>query len=384
MVDFELDGDQEAIRNMVQTFADEEVEPRAEEIEEKGVFHEDIGLWERCAELGLTGMTVDPSLDGAGADFVSYAIAIEEVSRASGSLGITLAAQNGLGTSQINSEGSKRQREEHVPPLARGDKIGCWALTEPQSGSDAAGLQTTAKKDGDEWVINGQKQFATNGHSADTVTVMAKTDPDKGNKGISAFVVEDGTPGFERGILEDKLGLHGSETSELIFDDCRVPEENMLGDRGKGFIGALKTLDAGRIAIGAMALGLGQAALDHALDYAKQREQFGQPIGRFQAIKHKIADMSTELEAARLLVWRAADLCEKGEDHKRQASQAKLYASEAARRACRESIQIHGGSGYSTEYPVHRFFRDVKLCEIGEGTSEIQRNIIAGELGLPE
>jgi alkylation response protein AidB-like acyl-CoA dehydrogenase len=383
MVDFELDGDQEAIRKVVREFADEEVAPKAEEIEEKGVFHEDIGLWERCQELGLTGMTVDPTYDGAGTDFVSYAIAIEEVSRASGSLGITLAAHNGLGTSHIYTEGSEDQREAYIPPLARGDDIGCWALTEPTSGSDAAGLQTTAEKDGDEWVINGTKQFATNGHSADTITVMARTDPGEKVRGISAFIVEPHHEGFQPGVLEDKLGLHGSETSELIFDDCRVPEEQLLGERGKGFIGALKTLDSGRIAIGAMALGLGQAALDEALAYANEREQFGQPIGGFQAIQHKIADMKTELDAARMLVWRAADKKEKGQDHKLAAGQAKLFASEAAMDACREAIQVLGGNGYSTDYPVQRYYRDVKLCEIGEGTSEIQRRVIADELGLP-
>jgi alkylation response protein AidB-like acyl-CoA dehydrogenase len=384
MVDFELTGEQEAIRRTVREFAQQEVAPRAEEIEEKGVFHDDLDLWGRCAELGLTGMTVDPNLDGAGLDFVSYAIAIEEISKASGSLGITLAAHNGLGTSHLNSEGTPEQRETYVPPLARGDDVGCWALTEPQSGSDAAGLQTTADKDGDEWVIDGQKVFATNGHSADTVTVMARTDPGEQTRGISAFIVEDDVEGFQPGVLEDKLGLHGSETSELIFDGCRVPDENLLGERGKGFHGALNTLDSGRIAIGAMALGLGQAALDAGLDYAKQREQFDQPIGSFQAIQHKLADMSTELDAARMLVWRAADRKEKGLDHKRHASQAKLFASERAMDACREAIQIHGGSGYSTEYPVQRYYRDVKLCEIGEGTSEIQRMVIARELGLPD
>ncbi len=384
MVDFQLTGDQEAIRRTVREFAQNEVAPRADEIEEQGVFSDELGLWERCAELGLTGMTVDPSLDGAGADFVSYAIAIEEISRASGSLGITLAAHNGLGTSHINSEGSQEQRQTYVPPLARGENIGCWALTEPRSGSDAAGLSTTAEKDNGQWVLNGQKVFATNGHSADTITVMARTDPGEKVKGISAFIVEPSFDGFTPGVLEDKLGLHGSETSELIFDGCRVPEENLLGDRGKGFIGALKTLDSGRIAIGAMALGLGQGALDAALEYAKEREQFGQPIGSFQAIQHKIADMATELEAARMLIWRAADLKEKGKDHKRQASMAKLFASERAMDACREAIQVLGGNGYTTDYPVQRYYRDVKLCEIGEGTSEIQRMVIARELGLPD
>jgi alkylation response protein AidB-like acyl-CoA dehydrogenase len=383
MVDFQLDGDQEAIRKMVREFADDEVAPEAEEIEQKGVFHEDIGLWERCADLGLTGMTVDPSMGGAGADFVSYAIAIEEVSRASGSLGLTLAAHNGLGTSHINAEGSPEQREEYIPPLARGDHIGCWALTEPTSGSDAAGMQTTAEKDGDEWVLDGTKQFATNGHSADTITVMARTDPGDKVRGISAFVVEPDFEGFQPGVLEDKLGLHGSETSELLFDGCRVPEENLLGKRGEGFIGALKTLDAGRIAIGAMALGLGQAAYEEALSYAKEREQFGQAIGGFQAIQHKLADMSMNLDAARMLVWRAADKKERGQDHKQAASQAKLFASEAAMDVCREAIQVLGGNGYSTDYPVQRYYRDVKLCEIGEGTSEIQRRVIADEIGLP-
>ncbi len=383
MVDFELSGEQEAIAKMVREFADKQVAPKAEEIEEKGVFHEDIGLWDACAQLGLTGMTVDPSLDGAGTDFVSYTIAIEEISRVSGSLGITLAAHNGLGTSHINSEGSQAQREAYVPPLARGDHIGCWALTEPSSGSDAAGLKTRAEKQGDTWVLDGQKVFATNGHSADTITVMARTSEGSKARGISAFIVEPDFPGFRHGVLEEKLGLHGSETSELILDGCQVPEENLLGVEGEGFIGALKTLDTGRIAIGAMALGLGQGALDAALAYAKEREQFGKPIGSFQAIQHKIVDMATELDAARLLLWRAANLVDKGEPFKQQASMAKLFASEAAMRACTQGIQVLGGNGYTTDYPVERFFRDVKLCEIGEGTSEVQRMVIARELGLP-
>ncbi len=382
MVDFELSSDQEAIRRAVREFAQKEVAPKAEEIEEKGVFHEDLGLWDRCAGMGLTGMTVDPRWGGAGADFVSYAIMIEEISRVSGSLGITLAAHNGLGTSHIKTQGTDEQRETYVEPLAKGQAIGCWSLTEPRSGSDAAGLTTTAEKDGDTWVLNGQKVFATNGHSADVITVMARTGEHK-TRGISAFIVEPDDDGFRPGVLEEKLGLHGSETSELLLEDCRIPAERMIGDEGEGFIGALKTLDTGRIAIGAMALGLGQGALDIALDYAKEREQFGTPIGSFQAIQFKLADMATELDAARLLLWRAADLVDKGKPFKKQASMGKLYASEAAMRACKEAIQILGGNGYTTDYPVERFFRDVKLCEIGEGTSEIQRMVIARELGLP-
>ncbi|MDX1611049.1 MAG: acyl-CoA dehydrogenase [Candidatus Thermoplasmatota archaeon] len=382
-MDFELTGEQEAIRKMVREFADKQVAPKAEEIEEKGVFHEDIGLWERCAELGLCGMTVDPAFGGAGADFVSYAIMIEEISRVSGSLGITLAAHNGLGTSHINTQGTDEQRQTYVTPLAKGEHIGCWALTEPGSGSDAAGLKTRAVKDGDAWVLNGQKVFATNGHSADTLTIMARTSDEHKTRGISAFIVEPDFPGFKHGVLEEKMGLHGSETSELILEDCRVPEENLLGKEGEGFIGALKTLDTGRIAIGAMALGLGQGALDAALAYANDREQFGKPIGSFQAIQFKLADMATELDAARLLLWRAANLVDKGEPFKKQASMGKLYASEAAMRACTQAIQILGGNGYTTDYPVERFFRDVKLCEIGEGTSEVQRMVIARELGLP-
>ncbi|MBI4392487.1 MAG: acyl-CoA dehydrogenase family protein [Euryarchaeota archaeon] len=383
-MNFDLTEEQLAIRKLVREFGEQEVVPKTKEIEETGVFETDVV--KKAAKLGLLGMNAPPELDGAGLDFVSYTIAIEEASRANGSFGITLAAHNGLGMSQILHQGTDAQKKKYIPPLARGDHVGCWALTEPASGSDAAGLQTTATKKGHHYILNGTKVFATNGHYADTITVMAKTDPDKGRKGITAFIIEKGTPGFKLGIMEEKLGLHGSCTSELILDNCEVHEDQIVGGSegiGMGFNGALKTLDSGRIAIGAMALGIGQAALDASVEYAKQRKQFGRPIGTFQAIQWKIANMATELDAARLLLYRAAYLRQKGAEFKSDASMAKLYASEAAMRACNDAIQIHGGNGYTTDYPVERYFRDVKLCEIGEGTSEIQRMIIARQLGLP-
>ncbi|HEC81883.1 MAG TPA: acyl-CoA dehydrogenase, partial [Thermoplasmatales archaeon] len=287
-----------------------------------------------------------------------------------------------LGIGHIYEKGTEEQRRKYLPRLTSGEAIAAWALTEPNAGSDAASIQTTAVLDGDEWVLNGTKHFITSGDVAEVVTVMAKTDKEKGAKGISAFIVEKGTPGFEVGVLEDKLGLRGSRTAELIFEDCRVPKENLLGEKNMGFIGAMNILDRGRTAIGAMAVGIAQAALEESISYAKQRQQFGRPISKFQAIQWMIVDMATEIEAARLLVHRAAFLEDHGMSFTKEAAMAKLFASEMAMRATRKAIQVHGGYGYTKEYPLERFFRDVKLCEIGEGTSEVQRLVIARRLGL--
>ncbi|MGQ0536771.1 MAG: acyl-CoA dehydrogenase family protein [Methanobacteriota archaeon] len=381
MVSFEESPEQRAIREMVRAFAEKDVQPAVEASERSNVF--ETGLVRKAASLGLLGMTVPAEYGGAGIDSVSYAIAIEEVSRVSGSLGLTLCAHNGLGMSHIFRGANDAQRKRYVPKLAKGEWIGAWALTEPVSGSDAAALETTAVKKGGEWVLSGQKVFCTNGHYADVITVMARTDAGKGLRGISAFILEKGDPGLKMGRIEEKLGLHGSVTSQFFLDNCHVSADRLLGKEGDGFTGALATLDSGRIAIGAFALGIAQGALDASVKYAGEREQFGQKIGNFQAIQFKLADMAVEIEAARLLVYRAAWQKDQGRPFKKEASMAKLYASEAAMRATTQGIQIHGGNGYTTDYPVERFFRDAKLAEIGEGTSEIQRYVIAKELGLP-
>jgi alkylation response protein AidB-like acyl-CoA dehydrogenase len=309
-------------------------------------------------------------------------IALEEISRVCGSTGITVEAHNSLGVGHIYEKGTEEQRKKYLPNLLNGKALAAWALTEPNAGSDAASLQTTAVLEGGEWVINGTKQFITSGDIAEVVTVMAKTDKTLGAKGISAFIVEKDTPGFTVGVLEDKLGLRGSHTAELIFEDCHVPEENLLGEKNLGFVGAMTILDRGRTAIGAMAVGIAQGALDESISYAKQRQQFGKPIGKNQAIQWMIADMATQIDAARLLVQRAAFLEDKEVPFSIEASMAKLFASDIAMKVTRDAIQIHGGHGYMRDLPLERFYRDVKLTQIGEGTSEVQRMIIAKRLGL--
>lgn len=379
-MDFGLTPEQEMIRRMVREFAEKDIKPISAEIDRDGRFP-----WEtikKAGKLGLMGMTVPKEYGGSGIDRISYMIALEEIARVCGSHGLTMEAHNSLGIGHIYHQGTEEQRRKYLPRLCSGEAIAAWALTEPGAGSDAASIQTTAVLDGDEWVINGTKHFITSGHIAEVIVVMAKTDKTKGAKGISAFIVEKDTPGLKYGVEEDKLGLRGTVTSELIFEDCRIPKENLLGKVGEGFIGAMTILDRGRTAVGALAVGIAQGALDEALEYAKQREQFGRPIGRFQAIQWMLADMATEIDAARLLVYRAAWMEEQGIRFSKEASMAKLFASEMAMRATRKAIQIFGGYGYTKEYPVERFYRDVKLMEIGEGTSEVQRMIIARHLGL--
>ncbi|RLG70054.1 MAG: acyl-CoA dehydrogenase [Methanobacteriota archaeon] len=374
----ELSEEQEMVRQMVRQFAEKELKPRAKEIDRQGSIPEEV--LRDMAKLKLFGMMIPEEYGGGGADTISYSIAVEEVSRACGSTGLTMAAHNSLGLAHIWQDGTQEQKERYVPPLARGDKLSAWALTEPHTGSDAAAIRTTASREGDEWVLNGTKMFITNGGIADIVVVMAKTDPGKGAKGISCFIVEKNTPGFNVGKEEDKYGLRGTNTCELIFEDCRVPAENLLGEENKGFVSALKVLDGGRISIGAMAVGLGQAALEEAIKYSKEREAFGKRIAEFQAIRWMIAEMATEIEAARLLVYQAAFLKDRGVRFTKEASIAKLFASEAATRVANKALQIHGGYGYTKDYPVERILRDVKLCEIGEGTSEIQRLVIARQI----
>jgi alkylation response protein AidB-like acyl-CoA dehydrogenase len=309
-------------------------------------------------------------------------IALEEISRYCGSTGLTVEAHNSLGIGHIFEHGTKEQKEKYLPKLCSGEGFAAWALTEPNAGSDAASLQTTAVLEGDEWVINGTKQFITTGDIADVVVVMCKTDKEKGAKGISAILVDKDTKGFKVGQLEDKLGLRGSRTAELIYDNCHVPKENLIGEINLGFIGAMNILDRGRTAIGALSVGIARGALEDSLEYAQQRQQFGRPIGKFQAIQWKIADMATEIDAARLLVHRAALLEDNGVPFGIEASMAKLFASDIALKATNNAIQIFGGYGYTRDYPVERYFRDVKLCQIGEGTSEVQRIVISKKLGL--
>ncbi len=380
-MDFQFTEEQQLVRKTMREFAETEVAAIADKMDVEDWWPEE--LVPRLAEMGLMGMTVRAEDGGTGLDTVSYNIAIEEIARVSGSLSLSLAAHNGLGISQIYSQGSPEQIQRWIPDLAQGKKIGAWALTEPTSGSDAAALETKAVRDGDGWVLNGQKQFITNGHIADVITIMAKTDPSAGAKGISAFVAEKGEKGLQLGNKEDKLGMRGSITSQLYFEDMWLPDDRMVGEEGKGFTGALHTLDAGRIAIGSLSLGLAQGGYDRAVAYAKEREQFGKTIGSFQAIQWKLADMATEIDAARLLLARAATLKDAGQPFKTEASMAKLYASEMATRVCLDAIQIHGGNGYIQDYQVERYLRDNKLCEIGEGSSEVQRMVIARQIGLP-
>lgn len=379
-MDFKLTEEQETFRNTVRAFVESELKPRASEIDKKGEFPWDIVR--KMGKLGLMGMTVPKEYGGAGIDRISYMLALEEIAYACGSTAITVEAHNSLGLGHVYERGTDVQRKKYIPMLTRGEHIAAWALTEPNAGSDAASIQTTATLEGDEWILNGTKQFITGGSIARVITVMAKTDKTMNTKGISAFIVEKNTPGLKYGVEEDKLGLRGSVTSEIIFENCRIPKENLLGELGKGFIGAMDILDRGRTAVGAMAVGIARGALEESITYAKQRVQFGKQLARFQAIQWMIADMATEIDAARLLVLRAAFLEDSGKRFTKEASMAKLLSSEIATRAAIKAIQIHGGYGYMRDLPLERFFRDVKLCEIGEGTSEIQRMIIARQLGL--
>jgi butyryl-CoA dehydrogenase len=379
-LDFNLTSEQKLFQKTIKEFCEKEIKPIANKIDKEEYFSKD--LYKKMGQMGLMGMTVPQKYGGAGIDRVSYTIALEEISRICGSTGLTVEAHNSLGIGHIYEHGTEEQRKKYLPKLCSGQGFAAWALTEPNSGSDAAGVQTTAVLEKNEWVINGNKQFITSGDIADVTVVMCKTDKEKGAKGISAILVEKDTKGFKVGQLEDKLGIRGSHTAELIFENCRVPKENLIGIKDMGFIGAMNILDRGRTAIGAMSVGIAQAALEDSLDYAKQRQQFGRPICKFQAIQWMLADMATEIEAARLLVYRAAFLEDQGIRFTKEASMAKLFASEMAMRATNKAIQIFGGYGYTREYPVERYFRDIKLCTIGEGTSEVQRMVIARQLGL--
>ena len=383
-MDFQLDEEHSLLRKSVREFAEAEIDPIAPEFDESGTFpRESVAA---MGKLGLLGMQLPPEYNGSGADTLSYAIAVEEISRVDGGHGLIMAAHNSLCSGHIALAGSEEQLRRYIPKLATGEMVGAWGLTEPASGSDAGAIETTATLDGDEWVLNGQKNLITNGPVAGVFVLMAKTDREKGHRGVSAFIVDEGTEGLEVGEIEDKLGVRASATSAIYLRDCRVPREDLLGKENEGYVDALKILDGGRISIAAMALGIAQGAFDRAVAYAKEREQFGQPISQFQAIQFMLADMAVDIDASRMLVYRAARAKDSGRKYKLEAAMAKLYASEAAMRVTSKAIQVHGGYGYIKEYAVERMYRDAKLCTIGEGTSEIQRLVIARELlkgGLP-
>ncbi len=377
-MDFRLTKEQEMIKSMVSEFAEKEVKPHASEIDETGEFP-----WEtirKMAKLNLLGLPIPKEYGGAGVDTVSYAIAVEEISKRCASTGVIMSVHTSVGTYPIYLFGSEEQKGRFVVPLAKGERIGAFALTEPSAGSDASAIQTTATLDNDHYVLNGSKIFITNGGVAGSVVVMAMTDKSKGHRGISAFIVEKGTEGFSLGSKEKTMGMIGSDTTELVFENCAVPKENLLGEEGMGFRIAMKALDGGRIGIAAQALGIAEAALEESVKYAKEREQFGRPIAKFQAIQWMIANMATEIEAARMLVYQAAYLKDKGVNFSKDAAMAKCYASEVAMRSTTKALQIHGGYGYTKDYPIERFFRDAKVTEIYEGTSEIQRLVIASNL----
>lgn len=378
MMDFDLSDEQCLLQETIRVFAEKEVAPGAEARDETCTFPYE--LIPKMAALGLLGIAIPEKYGGAGLGAMELAIVLEEIARVDGSTALILASHNSLCTTHLYRFGNEAQREKYVCPLAKGTQLGAWALTEAGSGSDAAAMETTAVPTGNQWVLNGGKLFITQGSTAGIYLVMAKTDVEKGAKGISAFVVERGTPGLVVGKIEKKLGVRASDTAALHFENLRIPQENLVGTLHQGFQDALEILDGGRIGIGAMAVGLARGALEASIQYAKTRRQFARPIAAFQAIQSKLSDMACEIEAARLLVYRAALLKETGKPYRQAASEAKLFASEAAMRATHQAVQIHGGFGYLKEGKVERYFRDAKLCEIGEGSSEIQRRVIAKAL----
>jgi alkylation response protein AidB-like acyl-CoA dehydrogenase len=377
-LDFQLNEEQLQLKKNVREFAEREIAPHVMEWDEASKFP--LDTIKELGRLGLMGTIFPTEYGGAGMGYIEYATAIEELSRVDGSVGIIVAAHTSLGSNHIFLAGNEEQKKKYVSKLATGEYIGAWGLTEPSSGSDAGSARMTAVRRGNSWVLNGTKTFITNGSYADVLVVIAVTDRTAHTHGLSAFIVEKGTKGFRPGKKENKLGLRASDTSELIFEDCVIPAENLLGKEGDGFIDAMKVLDGGRISIAALSLGIAQGAYEAALKYSKQRKQFGKAIGEFQAIQWKLADMATEIDAARLLNQRAASMKDAGMKTTQESSMAKLYASEVAVRCANEGVQIHGGYGFIKDYPAEKFYRDVKLCTIGEGTSEIQRLVIARQL----
>jgi hypothetical protein len=377
-MDLRFTDEQDLLRRSIREFAETEIRPHVREWDEAQYFPPD--LRPKLAALGLMGIQFSEDYGGAAMSAVDYCICIEELARVDPSICLSVAAHNGLGAAHIAAFGSEEQRRKYLVPLARGEQLAAWGLTESSAGSDAAAIRTTAVRDGDNWVINGTKQFITHGQTGDLIVVMAVTARGKGSRGISAFIVEQGTPGFRAGKKEDKLGMRASETSEVIFENCRVPASQLLGVEGQGFINAMQVLDAGRIGIAALAVGLAQGAYDAARDYAFTRRQFGQPIGAFQSIRAKLVENDGRIEAARLLTFRAASMRDQGRRTTLEAAMAKLYSSETAVRAAEDGVQIFGGYGFVKDYPAEKYFRDVKLTTIGEGTSEIQRLVIARQL----
>jgi alkylation response protein AidB-like acyl-CoA dehydrogenase len=375
---FALTDEQEQLRKEIRDFAAREIAPNVMRWDEASEFP--LEVVQKLGEMGLMGVIFPVELGGSGLGYVDYALAVEELSAVDGSIGIIVASHNSLCTNHIFVAGNEEQKRKYIPRLASGKWLGAWGLTEPGSGSDAGSARTTAVRKGDRWVLNGNKTFITNGHYADVSVIIAVTDKSLGSRGFSAFVVEKGTPGFRPGKKENKLGLRASDTSELIFEDCEIPSENLLGKEGEGFIDSMRILDGGRISIAALSLGIGRGAFDAARRYVQQRHQFGKAISEFQGIQWKLADMATQLDAARLLTLRAAVMKDAGQKTTLESSMAKLMASEVAVKVCDEAVQLHGGYGFIKDYPVEKFYRDVKLCTIGEGTSEIQRLIIAREI----
>jgi len=377
-MDFAYTPEQVQLQKTVREFAEAEIGPHVLEWDEEQIFP--LDAVKHAGELGLMGSIFPEELGGAGLGYIEYALIIEELARVDPSVGLIIAAHTSLCSNHIYLAGNHDQRQRYIPKLATGEWIGSWSLTEPEAGSDAAGTRTQAVRQGECWVINGGKTFTTNAQYADVCVAMAVTDRGASQHGISAFIIEKGTPGFRVGKKENKMGMRASATGEVLFTDCRVPPSQLLGAQGEGFVDSLKTLDGGRISIAALAVGTAQGAYEAALRYSKQRKQFGRPISEFQAIQHKLADMATSIEAARLLTHRAGAMKDAGRRVTKESAMAKLFASEIAVRVCDDAVQIHGGYGFIKDYPVEKFYRDVKLCTIGEGTSEIQRMVIARQL----
>jgi alkylation response protein AidB-like acyl-CoA dehydrogenase len=377
-MNFELNEEQQQIKYSVREFAESEIRPHVMEWDESQHFPEE--LRPKLAELGLLGVVFPEEYGGAGMGYVEYATIIEEISRVDGSVGLSVAAHNSLCSNHIYSFGTDAQKQKYLVPLASGESFGAWGLTESQAGSDASGTRTYAVPSNGGWKVNGSKNFITHAIACNTLVAMAVTDREKGNRGISAFIFEKSMEGFRSDKKENKLGMRASETASVVFEDCYVPDENRLGNEGEGFLQAMQVLDGGRISIAALSVGIAQGAYEAALKYAKERQQFGKPIAEFQAIQFKLADMATQIEAARLLTQQAASLKDAGRKTTRESAMAKLFASEVAVRVAEESVQIHGGYGYTKDYPAEKYWRDSKLCTIGEGTSEIQRMVIAKQL----
>jgi butyryl-CoA dehydrogenase len=377
-MDLKLSEEQRLLQEMVSDFAKNEVQPKAEHIDRSGEFPQEI--IKKAGELGLMGVEVPTEWDGAGMDALCYAIVIEELSAANAGVGVIASAHNSLCVSPIMKFGTDAQKEKYLKPLARGELIGCLGLTEPMAGSDAGAVKTKAELKGDKWILNGTKLFITNGKEAGVSVIIARTEEDQTHRGLSAFIVPKGAPGFTLGKEEEKLGIHGSSTMELIFENCEIPKDHLLGARAKGFGVAMYTLDGGRIGIAAQAVGIARAAYEASVGFAKERFQFGKPIASFQAIQWMVANMATEIDAARLLVWRAAWKKLSGQNYSQDSAMAKLYAAEVAQKAVVDAVQVHGGYGYVKDYPVERYYRDAKITSIYEGTSEVQRIVIANNI----